>query len=168
MFQTYLSSHLKLNVKSELIDHQIKLLNANKKLNFYCIIKKETLKIEFLDTIKNPVHKECRNKFRLGNHKLRIETERLTVPKTPENLRICSFCHSDEVENEYHFLFPCTVYEEIRKKIFLEIHEKYCHFNSLDNTSKILFLFNIVDSFVGRSTAAFVFECMTHGMRANT
>ena len=100
--------------------------------------------------------------------KLRVETGRHTVPKTPENLRICSFCHSDEVENEYHFLFSCTFYEEIRKKIFLEIHEKYSHFNSLDNTSKILFLFNSVDPFICRSTAAFVFECMTHRMRANT
>ena len=75
---------------------------------------------------------------------------------------------SDEVENEYHFLFSCPFYENIRKKIFLEIHEKYSHFNSLVNTSKILFLFNSVDPFICRSTAAFVFECMTHRMRANT
>ena len=163
-----LISHLKLNVKNELIYHQIKLLNTNRKLNFYCIFKKDTLKTEFLDTIKNPLHKKCINKFRLGNHKLRVETGRHTVPKTPENLRICSFCHLDEVENEYHFLFSCTFYEEIRKKIFLEIHEKYSHFNSLDNTSKILFLFNSVDPFICRSTAAFVFECTTHRMRANT
>ena len=163
-----LISHLKLNVKNELIYHQIELLNTNRKLNFYCIFKKDILKTEFLDTIKNPLHKKCINKFRFGNHKLRVETGRHTGPKTPENLRICSFCHSDEVENGYHFLFSCTFYEEIRKKIFLEIHEKYSHFNSLDNTSKILFLFNSVDPFICRSTAAFVFECMTHRMRANT
>ena len=64
-------------------------------------------------------------------HKLRIETGRHTVTKTPENLRICSFCHSDEVENEYYLLFSCAFYEEIRKNTFLEIHEKYSHFNSL-------------------------------------
>ena len=81
---------------------------------------------------------------------------------------VCSFYHSDEVENEYHFLFSYPFYETIRKKIFLDIHEKYSHFNSLDNTSKILFLFNSVDPFICRSTAAFVFECMTHRMRANT
>ena len=28
-----------------------------------------------------------------------------TVPKTPENLRICPFCHLNEVEHELHFLF---------------------------------------------------------------
>ena len=121
-----------------------------------------------LFTIKNPLHKKCINKFRLGNHKLPIETGRHTVPNTPENLRTCSFCLSDEVENEYHFLFPCTFYEKIRKKIFLEIHEKYSHFNSVNNTSKTLFLFNSVGPFVFRSTAAFVFESMTHRMRAST
>ena len=88
-------SHLQLNVKNELIYHQIKLLNTNRKPNFYCICKEDTLKTEFLDTIKNPLDKKCINKFRLGNHKLRVETGRHTVPKTPENLRICSFCHSE-------------------------------------------------------------------------
>ena len=85
-------SHLKLNVKNELIYHQIKLLNTNRKLNFYCIFKKDTLKREFFNTIKNPLHKKCINKFRLGNHKLHVENGRHTVPKTPENLRISSFC----------------------------------------------------------------------------
>ena len=99
---------------------------------------------------------------------LHLDSGRHTVPKTPENLRICSFCHSDDVENEYRFLFSCTFCDEIRKKIFLEIHEKYSHFNSLDNTSKILLLFSSVDPFIYRSTAAFVFEYMTHRMRANT
>ena len=36
-------------------------------------------------------HKEHVNKFRLGNHNLRIETGRHN--KTPENLRICSLRH---------------------------------------------------------------------------
>ena len=74
-------------------------------LLLYCIFKKNALKTEFLDTIENPLHKKCINKFRLGNRKLRIETGRHTVPRPPENLRICSFCHSDEVET-YFFLAP--------------------------------------------------------------
>ena len=66
------------------------------------------------------------------------------------------------------FFSLAPFHEEIRKKIFLEIHEKYSHSNGLDNTSKILFLFNSVDPFICRSTAASVFERMTHRMRANT
>ena len=58
-----LTSHLKLNVKNELIYHQIKLLNTNGRLTFNSIFKKDTLKTEFLDTIKNPLHMKCINKF---------------------------------------------------------------------------------------------------------
>ena len=99
-------SHLKLNVKDELIYHQIKLLNTNRKLNFYCIFKKDTLKTEFLDTIRNPLHKKCINKFRLGNHKLRVETGRHTVPKTPENLRILeSVLSAIQMRSKMNFTF---------------------------------------------------------------
>ena len=58
-------------------------------------------KADFSNTIKNPSHKKkVVNKFCLGNQRLRIETGRSTIPKTPENLRNCPFCHLNEVENE--------------------------------------------------------------------
>ena len=61
-------------MKQELVDHQKSLMKTNKKLTFYSIFKTENKKAEFLDYIKNPIHKKIINKFRLGNHKLRIET----------------------------------------------------------------------------------------------
>ena len=54
------------------------------------------------------------NKFRLGNHKLRIETGRHTIPKTPEHLRTCQICNTSEIENETHFLLRCNAYNDIR------------------------------------------------------
>ena len=53
-------------------------MKTNKKLTFYSIFKTENKKAEFLDYIKNPIHKKIINKFRLGNYKLRIETGRHT------------------------------------------------------------------------------------------
>ena len=38
--------------------------------------KSDTKKAEFLDMIKNPRQRIAINKFRLGNHLLRIETDR--------------------------------------------------------------------------------------------
>ena len=55
-------------------DHQLILINANWKLNFYTSFKEETRKTEFLDLIKNPQHKIAVNQFRLGNQKLHFET----------------------------------------------------------------------------------------------
>ena len=57
---------------------------------------------EFIDHIRNPEHRRVASKFRMGNHNLKIETGRLTIPKTPEDLRICDHCHQNSVENELH------------------------------------------------------------------
>ena len=91
--------------------------------------------------IKTFRHRIAINKFRLGNHLLFIETGRPTVPKTPEDLRLCYVCQTNEIENELHFLFSCTHYDNLRLKLFNELTEKYIFFQDLDINSKILFLF---------------------------
>ena len=153
-------SHVNQNICKALINHQLLLLNSNRKLCFYTFFKTDTKKTEFLDAIVNPLHRTAINKFRLGNHQLRIETGRHTVPKTPENLRICSLCQSNDIENESHVLFSCAFYNNLRSKVFDEISEKYQFFKVLDLNSKILFLFNSIDPFICRSVASFVFHIM--------
>ena len=118
--------------------------------------------IKRFDTINNPSHKKTINKFRLGNHRLRVETGRNTIPKTPENLRICLFCHLDEVENELHFILNCHLYDNLRSKFFEDIIRKYPHFNDFDDISKIFFLFNYVDPTICRLTAAYIHSCMNY------
>ena len=54
-------------------------------MRFYTTFKNDTKKADFIDMIKNPRHRITINKFRLGNHHLRIETGRHSVPKTPEH-----------------------------------------------------------------------------------
>ena len=155
------ASHIKENIRKALIAHQLKLINTNRKLHFYCSFKTDTKKSDFLDAISNPHHRTTVNKFRLGNHQLRIETGRHTVPKTPLNLRICSFCHSGEIENEMHFLFSCKLYDDLRLNFFNKLADKYCIFNELDKNDKSLFLSNNIDPIVCRLTATFVFKAMT-------
>ena len=113
-------SNFKMIMKQELVDHQNSLMKTNKKLTFYSILKTENKNAEFLDYIKNPIHKKIIYKFRLGNHKFRIETGRHTVPKTPERLRTCQICNtSAEVENKTHFLLKCNAYNDIHDKHFI-------------------------------------------------
>ena len=71
------------NMRNDLIDHQLNLLKSNIKLSFYTEFRSDCKITEFLDTIKNPKHRKTINKFRLGNHKLRIESGRHTIPQTP-------------------------------------------------------------------------------------
>ena len=155
------ASHIKQNISKALTAHQLQLISTNRKLHFYHSFKTDTKKSDLLDAINNPHHRSAICKFRLGNHQLRIETGRHTIPKTPMNLRICSFCHSDEIENEMHFLFTCKLYDNIRLKFFNEITAKYSIFNEFDINAKSLFLCNSIDPAVCRSTAAFVFHAMS-------
>ena len=111
--------------------------------------------------MNSPYHRIGIIKFRLGNHNLRTETGRHKIPKNPINLRICAFCHSNEVENEIHFLFSCQLYDSLRLRFFDEITDKCSLFNELDVNEKVLFLFNSIDPSVRRSTAAFVFQVMS-------
>ena len=72
----------------------------------------------------------------LGNHRLRIETGRYTIPKTPENLRICSLSQLNEVfENESHVMLSCTLYNKLRSKIFNEVIVNFNSFKDLHNNS---------------------------------
>ena len=52
-------------------------------------------------------------RWRISNHDLKIETGRYTKPYTPRENRICELC--DDIENEYHVIFNCPLYNSVRK-----------------------------------------------------
>lgn len=66
------------NLSTRLKNHQLNLIRTNKKLKFYSIFKNEANQSEFIRRVAS--------KFRIGNHNLKIETGRFTIPKTPEAL----------------------------------------------------------------------------------
>ena len=55
-------------------------------------------------------------KFRLGSHRLRVETDGWLPVKPPTGQRICRHCDMIAVENEQHFLFDCPLYPGIRQQ----------------------------------------------------
>ena len=112
------------NLSKHLKNHQLNLIRTNKKLKFYSIFKNETNHSEFINHIRNPEHRRVASKFRIGNHNLKIETGRFTIPKTPEELRICDHCNLNSVENEMHILFHCDVYNDLRKTLFIKINDR--------------------------------------------
>ena len=66
-------------------------------------------------------------RLRGGTNELRIETGR--YPNTNRDRRLdederrCLLCMSGEVEDERHFVLPCVVYKEMRKKMFEVVKE---------------------------------------------
>ena len=73
------------------------------------------------------------SRWRLSNHKLKIETGRYTVPLTPREERKCVTCNV--VEDEYHALFICSCHQEIRTK-YNNLHRKYTNVKSIFNPER--------------------------------
>ena len=59
------------------------------------------------------VERRTVSKFRLGIFPIRLETARYLRPIVPENERVC-YCNSGDVESEYHVVFICSKYDDLR------------------------------------------------------
>ena len=96
-----------LSIKQRIIDQYMQLwssnINESSKLNWYRLFKNNfSLQTEtYLNCINNCKLRNALCKFRLPAHSLEIETGRYNA--TPLEQRICKFCTSPHVENEYHF-----------------------------------------------------------------
>ena len=79
--------------------------------------------------------------FRLGNHKLAVETQRYVTPKIPYENRYCPLC-SQETENEVHLLFKCnaTCYKVERETFIWRIVEMVKHFEHLSEQDKAFYI----------------------------
>ena len=82
------------------------------KLSFYCTFKEDYQLEKYLTTIKHTNERKTFTRFRISNHKLMIEYGR--YQKIPQEERLCMFCQSNEVEDEYHFTMSCEAYTTLR------------------------------------------------------
>ena len=70
----------------------------------------------YLNIIRNQSLRCFLTKLRLSSHSLRIETGRYGNDRVDRSLRICTFCDSQEVEDEFHFVLTCNRYTDLRKR----------------------------------------------------
>ena len=77
------------------------------------------------------------SKLRCSDHALETEKGRhkpANVRKRKEE-RFCIYCDKNAVEDEKHFLYDCTLYDELRKQYHIWRDETYALFLK-DNSSK--------------------------------
>lgn len=87
-------------------------LNNSNRTLFYRAIKAKFGFEEILDEIKPPLVYYLM-KFKVGNHKLPVETGRWD--QTPHNERYCHHCIED-IGDEFHYVFLCPLFSQLRKK----------------------------------------------------
>ena len=101
-------------LKSKYIDFWRKKVEFSTKLDFYKKFKYEHKAEDYLDIIPTINGKRDYTKFRTSNHKLAIETLRYKRPVVPRDQRLCEFCNQNEIEDEYHTIFSCKIYADLR------------------------------------------------------
>ena len=95
-------------------------IGESPKLELYNALKPSFGREKYLD-LQDIKLRQILSKIRLSAHKLAIETGRYTVPPTPRSSRFCLVCkglnsHSC-VESEEHFIFDCSLYDDLRRKL---------------------------------------------------
>lgn len=55
---------------------------------------------------------------------------------TPLGQRICKHCIDNKIEDEFHFICECILYQDDRKKFYddiVNIIPRFCNFDNFDN-----------------------------------
>jgi len=74
------------NLSVHLKKHQVNLISTNKKIKFYSIFKMKQ------STLNSLIMLRILQNINVSPPNLRIESGRFTIPKKPEDLRICNHC----------------------------------------------------------------------------
>ena len=91
-------------------------------------------------------------KFRISNHRLRIETGR--YDNTPVDERTCMICHT--IEDEQHVLLHCTINKKERESLYVQLKESCKNFNNLNDKNKFIYIMSVSEKPLLKIIAKFV------------
>lgn len=94
--------------------------NGNK-LRTYRQFKQERNTELYVALLKPRQHKRVMALFRAGSLLLAIETGRYARPPIPVHNRLSVLCTNNCVETEKHFLLNCSLYDDLRWLLFLNV-----------------------------------------------
>ena len=137
-------------------DHKVK-HGSDTKLRFYRLFKNSYSAEKYLSSVPSFKMRQIFSKFRISNHKLRIETGRYSQEKVSE--RTCQFCPSSVTEDEFHLLFTCNLYDDIRETLFSSISNTFPTFSSKTDKARAQFLMSVQNPNLLYCVASFLLEC---------
>jgi len=86
------------------------------KLKLFNTFKNDYTRSPYLGLTSKLSERKEQVKFRIGNHKLRIETGR--YDQITRVNRLCPICESNQIEDESHFLIYCNKYSIVRNTFY--------------------------------------------------
>ena len=128
------------------------------KLRFYRLFKNEPKTENYLLIHLSPMERSYIAQVRLGILQIAIETGRFK--SIPVEKRLFILCNTGKIEDEFHVLFECKVYELIRKVWLHKINLIYDNTVDLSINDKQLYLNHIFQ--YPRITAKYIVQLMKH------
>ena len=144
-------------MKQNFIDKWLRDVSECNKLEFYSDIKSK-FKIEpYLNLVENRSHKNALTRLRISAYSLHVETGRYkrydkAYKNTPRGERKCPVC-TDDIEDEYHFLFKCTNNKRLRNT-----YQRHKEFHEKNEKDKIKLLFHSKNKQTINKFAKFVYQ----------
>ena len=127
------------NVENKLLEnHKIdwsNKLQTVSKLRTYREFKSEYTTEKYLLANMTKLEKSHFAQFRCGILPLRVETGRYSGLSVHE--RTCTICTSNATEDEIHFLFNCSCYQDLRQTLIYKATETNANFLLLNDVEKL-------------------------------
>ena len=118
-----------LQIKSVYSSLWINHINVSQpKLRTFCQFKK-SFQMENYVKLFNRSSRSSLCKLRISAHQLMIERGRYASPKIPVDDRLCIYCDLGEVEDEFHFILKCKLYDTLRTQLIDDMSDIY---NNID------------------------------------
>jgi hypothetical protein len=127
------------NLRDQFIQEAPQKMGAESKLKFFKNSKDTFGVSNYLTTIKNRKSRTLLAKLRLGVLPLEIEKGRRNNIAREE--RFCKFCNCEKIEDEVHFLFECSFFENHRTGHISRLSHSLPMLGQYDNSQKLKFLY---------------------------
>ena len=98
-------------------------LNQSTRARFYRCVKPLHNISYYISNVICKSHRVAMSRLLTSSHSLHVETRRWTRPVTPIENRTCLNCPI-KIEDEYHFLLECDLYNDTRKTLIPEYYWK--------------------------------------------
>ena len=115
--------------------------HGRNKLRTYKLFKSEFKPEPYVTMIMARSNRSALARFRCGVAPIRIETGRYERNVVPACERTCFNCVND-VEDEFHVLMRCALYDDLRDDLFVRANAVNVSFNDLNDNDKFVYLLN--------------------------
>lgn len=134
-------------------------LKSNSRLNHtYSKIKHNLCYEPYLNNITNIKHRKTLTSIRISTHKLHFELGRHNKSKIDKKLRTCKFC-PDDIEDEFHLLIKCNMYNNLRTNLYKDINELCSNFKDLAPYDKLIYMLT-AENEIAKLVAKYCYEAL--------